>query len=57
MVIKLLVFYSWAKSPRKDGFMLLKKMPNFSFIDLNGKEFSTERLLGKKTLIFMWASW
>lgn len=37
--------------------MLLEKMPNFTFTDLDGNEFSTEQLFGKKTLIFMWASW
>lgn len=37
--------------------MLLKKLPKFTFTGMNGEEFSTDQLLGKKTLIFMWASW
>lgn len=37
--------------------MLLKKLPNFSLTTMSGEEFSTDQLLGKKTLIFMWASW
>lgn len=37
--------------------MLLKKIPNFTLTGMNGMEFSTDQILGKKTLIFMWASW
>lgn len=37
--------------------MLLTKMKNFSFVDLNGKPVSINDFQGKNTLIFMWASW
>jgi cytochrome oxidase Cu insertion factor (SCO1/SenC/PrrC family) len=37
--------------------MLLQKFPTFTLTDLNGQPFSTDDLLGKKTLLFMWASW
>ncbi len=37
--------------------MLLEKMPLVKLTDMAGEEFSTDRLRGKKALIFMWASW
>ncbi|MBM6617943.1 TlpA family protein disulfide reductase [Bacillus suaedaesalsae] len=37
--------------------MLLKKIPNFTLTDLQGKPYSFEKLRGQNTLIFMWSSW
>lgn len=37
--------------------MLLKKMPNVELEDLNGNPQSLHDLIGKRCLIFMWASW
>jgi peroxiredoxin len=37
--------------------MLLTKMKDFSFLDLNGETVSISDFKGKNTLIFMWASW
>ncbi|MGP4079512.1 TlpA family protein disulfide reductase [Pseudalkalibacillus sp. R45] len=37
--------------------MLLEKMPSVQLTNMDGEEFSTDRLRGKKALIFMWASW
>ncbi len=45
--------------PQREGCfaMLLKKLPNIHLTSIDGSSFSTDQLLGKKTLIFMWASW
>lgn len=37
--------------------MLLEKMPDVDLEDLDGNSVSLKEYLGKKTLIFMWASW
>ncbi|WP_456279180.1 peroxiredoxin family protein [Bacillus sp. AK128] len=37
--------------------MLLSKIEDFTLMDLHGKEVSITEYRGKKTLIFMWASW
>lgn len=37
--------------------MLLEKMQNIEFSDLNGNQVSIADFRGKNTLIFMWASW
>lgn len=37
--------------------MLLTKMPTIELQTLDGETVSTNQLQGKKTLIFMWASW
>ncbi|MFE8702965.1 TlpA family protein disulfide reductase [Cytobacillus sp. FJAT-54145] len=37
--------------------MLLETIPNFKFEDIEGNEVSLKDFVGKKTLIFMWASW
>ncbi|SHT43835.1 Uncharacterised protein [Mycobacteroides abscessus subsp. abscessus] len=37
--------------------MLLTKIKNFSFKDINGETVSISDFKGKNTLIFMWASW
>ncbi|TFB21790.1 redoxin domain-containing protein [Filobacillus milosensis] len=37
--------------------MLLEKLPSFELQDVNGNAMSTDDYRGKKTLIFMWASW
>ncbi|WP_420800239.1 TlpA family protein disulfide reductase [Neobacillus terrae] len=37
--------------------MLLTKMKNYSFKDLNGNTVAISDYEGKNTLIFMWASW
>jgi peroxiredoxin len=37
--------------------MLLEKMPNVELQDLQGNAVSAHDFLGKKTLIFIWASW
>lgn len=37
--------------------MLLEKLPSFILQDENGQTVSTDEFIGKKTLIFMWASW
>ncbi|WP_425335429.1 TlpA family protein disulfide reductase [Salipaludibacillus daqingensis] len=37
--------------------MLLTTLPNIELQRLDGGTFSTDELQGKKTLIFMWASW
>ncbi len=37
--------------------MLLEKIPNVELEDLTGKPISLHDLNGKKTLIFMWASY
>ncbi|PLR77339.1 hypothetical protein CU633_11250 [Bacillus sp. V3-13] len=37
--------------------MLLEKLPDLSLTDMSGNPFSLKELQGKKTLIFMWASW
>ncbi len=36
--------------------MLLTKIKNFSFKDINGETVSISDFKGKNTLIFMWAS-
>ncbi|HET7628717.1 MAG TPA: redoxin family protein [Bacillales bacterium] len=37
--------------------MLLEQMPKVTLRDLDGNAVSTEDYRGKKTLVFMWASW
>ncbi|MCA1030357.1 peroxiredoxin family protein [Bacillus timonensis] len=37
--------------------MLLTKIPDFKLKDMTGNEVVLSNYLGKKTLIFMWASW
>lgn len=37
--------------------MLLTKMQDMKFFDLEGKTVSLSDYRGKNTLIFMWASW
>ncbi|MDQ0341093.1 peroxiredoxin [Caldalkalibacillus uzonensis] len=37
--------------------MLLSPMPEFKLKDIHGNIVSTANYIGKKTLIFMWASW
>lgn len=37
--------------------MLMEKLPSFTLQDENDEAVSTDEYIGKKTLIFMWASW
>lgn len=37
--------------------MLLQKIKDLDFSDLNGEKVSLSDYRGKNTLIFMWASW
>ncbi|MBM7570601.1 TlpA family protein disulfide reductase [Aquibacillus albus] len=37
--------------------MLLEKLENMQFSDLEGNQVSIDDFRGKNTLIFMWASW
>ncbi|TLS35337.1 redoxin domain-containing protein [Pseudalkalibacillus caeni] len=37
--------------------MLMDKLPDFTFQNLDGNEVSISDYRGRKALIFMWASW